>query len=110
VTIIEAEGLWLAHLDERSKISFLVTLARELTIVGRASYIPQSEELSKPIWLRKVNEVQHRVLACLSDLLHGANNLGFERSIAEWVLNQQDDELAKYMLYAWARVKEAVNQ
>src|SRR5215475_3733677 len=102
----EAEGEWLALLDERSKITFLVTLARELTIAGRASYVPQSEELSHPAWLRQVNEVQHRVLACLSEVLHGMGNLSFQRSIADWVLNQRDDALTKHMSYAWARAKE----
>ena len=107
---IAAEGEWLASLDERSKTTFLVTLARELTLAGRASYVPQSEELSNPAWLRQVNEVQHRVLACLSEVLHGVGNTSFQRSIADWVLNQRDDAPGKHMSYAWARAKERTNQ
>jgi hypothetical protein len=104
----ETEGEWLASLDNHSKAIFLVTLGRELTITGRASYIPQSEELEHPVWLRRVNEIQHRVLACLSEILHSEENLSFQRSIASWVLEQKDGTLAKYLSYAWAQAKKAV--
>ena len=107
---VHAEGEWLVQLDERSKIAFFVTLARELTIAGRASYVPQSEELQHPRWLRQINEVQHRVLACLSELLRGTGNVDFQRSIAEWVLIHQDRALAEHMAYAWVRAKERVLQ
>lgn len=105
-----AEGEWIASLDERSKTTFLVTLARELTIAGRASYVPQSEDLLHPCWLRQVNEVQHRVLACLSEIMCGTENVSFQRSIAGWVLRQQDRALAEHMAYAWARAKGRVLQ
>jgi hypothetical protein len=105
-----AEGEWLASLGERPKAAFLVTLARELTIAGRASYVPQTEELLHPTWLRQVNEVQHRVLACLSEVLAGTGSASFQRSIAEWVLNQRDSSLAEHMAHAWARAKERTRQ
>ena len=105
-----AEGEWIVSLDEGSKTTFLVTLARELTIAGRASYVPQSEALLHPRWLREVNEVQHRVLACLSEIQCGTENVSFQRSIAEWVLSQQDRALAEHMAYAWVRAKGRVLQ
>jgi len=55
----------LVLLETRSKTLFLATLMHELTIAGRNSYRVQSEELDKPSQLRKVNEIQHRVAACL---------------------------------------------
>ena len=105
-----AESEWLVSLDERSKTAFLITLARELTVAGRASYVPQSEGLQHPTWLRHVNEVQHRVLACLSEVMVGTDNVSFQRSIAEWVLVHQDHLLAEHLAYAWARAKERVLQ
>ena len=105
-----AEGAWLVSLDDRSKTTFLVTLARELTIAGRASYVPQSEELLHPTWLRQVNEVQHRVLACLSEVMSGAGTTSFQRSIAEWVLAPRDSVLTEHLGYAWARAKERILQ
>jgi hypothetical protein len=105
-----AEGEWLVSLDERSKTTFLVTLAHELTIAGRASYVPQSEDLLHPAWLRQVNEVQHRVLACLSEVMSGNGTVSFQRSIAEWVLSARDGVLAEHLAYAWARAKERTLQ
>lgn len=68
---IEQEGHWLVGLPHEKKLLFLSALAHELTIVGRHSYRPQTEALEKPGQLRSVNEVQHRVLACLVQLQLG---------------------------------------
>jgi hypothetical protein len=104
------EAEWLVSLDERSKTTFLVTLARELTIAGRASYVAQSEDLLHPTWLRQVNEVQHRVLACLSEVMSGTGTASFQRSIAEWVLSPRDSVFAEHLAYAWERAKERILQ
>ena len=102
-----SEGDWLAALDEREKASFLARLAHALTIAGRASYISGSIGLEHPEWLRQVNEVQHRVLACLHQVLRGEGNVEFQRSIAQWVLDEQDAELRSHMAYAWQSAKGA---
>jgi len=105
-----AEGEWLVSLDDRSKTTFLVALARELTIAGRASYVPQGEDLMHPAWLRQVNEVQHRVLACLSEVMSGTGTASFQRSIAEWVLSPRDGVFGEHLAYAWVRAKERILQ
>ncbi|MCP5158615.1 MAG: hypothetical protein H6975_04235 [Gammaproteobacteria bacterium] len=102
---IDAEGRWLVSLETHSKTLFLATLMHELTIVGRNSYRVRSEELEKPLQLRKVNETQHRVAACLRQLLSGQANESFQESIAAWVLEQQDTELQGLMSYAWSNAK-----
>src|SRR5438128_711453 len=104
----EQEGRWLASLQEQRKLLFLSKLGHELTIVGRNSYGPQTEELDKPAQLRKINEVQHRVLACLSQLIGGKCESGFQESIATLVLRQTDPELGPLMEHAWRRAKERV--
>lgn len=101
----QAEGRWLVSLESRSKTVFLVTLMHELTIVGRSSYRPQSDELDKPWQLRKVNEIQHRVAACLRELLSGQGNESFQASVAAWVLDQQDTELQCLLSGAWSNAK-----
>lgn len=106
---LEAEGSWLVSQNERSKAIFLATLMHAITIVGRNSYRAQTEELEKPSQLRKVNEIQHRVAACLRQLLSGQANESFERSIAAWVLEQQDTELRDLMAYAWNEAKSKVS-
>lgn len=102
---VEQEGEWLADLPEQQKFLFLSTLGHELTIVGRNSYKPQTEELEKPAQLRRVNEAQHRVLACLVQSLRGTCERGFQQSIATQVLLQEDQELRNLMSYAWERTR-----
>jgi len=104
------EGEWLVALDDCSKTTFLVTLAWELTIAARASYVPQSEDVLHPTWLRQVNEVQHRVLACLREVMSGTGTASFQRAIAEWVLSPRDGVFAEHLAYAWARAKERILQ
>ena len=65
----------------------------ELTIVGRNGYEAGTDELINPRQLRRVNEVQNKVTACLSQLLEGECPDGFVESIAQRVLAEDDDEL-----------------
>jgi hypothetical protein len=103
---IDSEGAWLVGLDDESKILFLATLGHTLTIAGRNSYAPKNDGLANPAQLRRINEIQHRVLACLRELLVGTSSIGFQRSIAEWVLHQTDAELQELMSWAWQSTKE----
>ena len=105
---LEAEGEWLVAQGEKGKALFLATLIHAITIVGRNSYQPQTEELEKPSQLRNINEIQHRVAACLRQILSGQANEGFERSMAAWVLAQQDTELRDLMSKAWNDAKSKV--
>jgi hypothetical protein len=102
---IEAEGEWLVSLDEKAKTVF-PTLGHTLTIAGRSTYTAQSESLDQPAQLRKINEIQHRVLACLCEILVGESNISFQRSIATWVLRQSDTGLKELMTWAWNSTKE----
>ncbi len=102
------ERAWVAHLSEPSKHIFLAVLGHELTIAARNSYRAGTEELDKPRQLRQINEVQHRVLACLSQSLSGHCDSSFQEAIADYVLNQEDLELAQLLGYAWSRAKESV--
>ena len=49
----------------------VAALVSELTMVGRATYEPGSEQLLDPTKLRRVNEAIHRLSGQLSDLLDG---------------------------------------
>lgn len=104
---IESEGEWLVSLDDKAKAVFLATLGHNITVVGRNSYTVQAEGLNKPSQLRMVNEVQHRVLACLRQLLSDQPNTDFQNSIANWVLRQSDSELHELMSWAWRISKES---
>ncbi|WP_325399050.1 hypothetical protein [Undibacterium sp.] len=100
----ELEGEWLAALPTQKKMLFLASLSHELTIAGRSSYKPQTEELEKPSRLRRINEIQHRVASCLCQLITG--QMSFEKSIAHWVLQQDDEEFADLLSWSWEHAKE----
>src|SRR4051812_8035580 len=109
MTITESEGEWMAALDAGAKARFLAGLSHELTIAGRDSYIPGGEGLSKPHLLRGINEIQHRVAACLSQLLSGSGSASFERSIAAWVLESSHEDLRAWGTTAWNTAKARVH-
>lgn len=103
---VKQEGRWLAELPYEGKVLFLAALAHELTVVARNTYRPQTEELDKPSQLRSVNEIQHRILACLVQSLRGVCERSFQESIASYVLQQSDPELADVMEFAWRHTKD----
>src|SRR6266496_1888694 len=65
-----------AKLTQEERIHFLISLAHELTIVGRDTYSPGANDLKVPARLRTINEIQHRILA--------------------WVLSTMADDSARY--------------
>lgn len=64
MTEAQRQGDWLAQRTDREKSLFLAALAHELTVVARATYVPQTEDIEHPHWLRWLNEYQHRIAAC----------------------------------------------
>ena len=109
MTQIESEGEWFAALPDRSKLLFLVVLCNGLTIAGRNSYEPQTDRLERPEQLRKINEIQHRVSACMRNLLTGHVSISFEQSIVKWVLAQTDAEFGRLMSWTWHAAKERMS-
>jgi hypothetical protein len=107
----DAEGDWMSSLDSATKARFLASLSHALTIAGRAaSYEAQGDGLTRPEVLRSINEIQHRVSACLSQLLSGDHSESFERSIAVWVLDTPDAELRAWTRRAWQDAKSQVQR
>jgi hypothetical protein len=104
----EAQGEWLESLPCNHQVLFLTALSHCLTVAGRNSYIPQSEELEHPTHLRRINEIQHRVAACTYELLVNDSTESFRRSIAHWVLDQPDQRMSENMQWAWQTAKERV--
>ena len=98
----------MASLDSNAKAQFLALLAYELTVAGRDSYVVQGEGLTMPELLRGINEIQHRVSACLLQLLSGEANTSFERSIANWVLSSSNEKVRGWGATAWKTAKGRV--
>ncbi|WP_143225927.1 hypothetical protein [Acidovorax sp. 56] len=104
----EVQGEWLESLPCNHQVLFLTALSHCLTVAGRDSYTPQSEELEHPTHLRRINEIQHRVAACAYELLVNDSTESFRRSIAHWVLDQADQRMSENMQWAWRTAKERV--
>jgi hypothetical protein len=105
MTRIDSEAEWFVGLALDNKLRFLARLSFEITIAGRNSYEAGTDELTNPPQLRRVNEIQHRVTACLSQLLTGTCSDGFEQSIATWVLAERDSELRHFLEACWSDAK-----
>jgi hypothetical protein len=105
----QAEGDWLAALEADAQVKFLASLSYELTVAGRGSYA-EDDGLSKPELLRGINEIQHRVSACLSQLLRGDAEISFVKSIAGSVLESSNDELRAHGFTAWKCAQARLNR
>ena len=104
----EVQSDWLEALPSEHQILFLTALSHSLSVAGRDSYDPQTEELEHPTHLRRINEIQHRVAACTYELLVNVSTESFRRSIARLVLDQSDQRLLENMQWAWRTAKERV--
>jgi hypothetical protein len=60
-----------AQLTLEQKARLVARLSFELTIAARDTYIPGTNDIASPQQLRAYNEMQHRVSACLCELLDG---------------------------------------
>jgi hypothetical protein len=107
---IEEEGAWLASLNLNEQLRFLARLGFEITIAGRNSYEAGTDELIAPSQLRRVNEIQHRITACLSQLMEETCPDGFVESMAQWVLAERDTELLPYLRGAWLKTRQRLHQ
>lgn len=109
MTTAKAEAEWIASLASDVAVRFLARLSFGITVAGRESYEADTDELTNPSQLRKVNELQHRVTACLSQLLEGRCPDGFVQSIALMVLAERDDELQNILQATWIEAKTYVH-
>ncbi len=103
-----AEGQWLASLGSDDRKLFLANLAHQLTVAGRDSYRPGTNELDKPQLLRKVNEVLHRVTAWLRSELAKPGTPEFCEALGQIVLAQSDSDFAQLTNWAWSSAKDVV--
>ena len=73
-----------AQLTQEQKTRLVARLSFELTITARETYVPGTEDIAAPGQIRAYNEMQHRVSACLCELLDGrTTDIWIWSSIAE---------------------------
>jgi pheromone shutdown protein TraB len=96
-------------LAQGDKLRFLASLSHALTVAGRAaSYEFQGDGLTRPDFLRSIDEIQHHVSACITQVLIGERSEDFERSIAHSVLETADKELRSHTVWAWQDAKSHI--
>ena len=103
--IVSNEAAWISALPLEAQLRFLARLSFELTVVGRNSYEAGTDDLTHPRELRRVNEIQHRVAACLSQLLNDTCPEGFVASMAGLVLRSRESELDQLLQRSWREAK-----
>ena len=103
--IVSDEAAWISALPLECQLRFLARLSFELTVAGRASYEVGTDDLTHPRQLRRVNEIQHRVAACLSQLLDNTCPEGFVASMASLVLRSRESELDQLLQRGWKEAK-----
>src|SRR5580700_10068118 len=58
-------------LPDEGKLDAFLFLAAGLTVFARSTYVPGTEEIAEPARLRRLNELQHRILYYLLALHQG---------------------------------------
>ncbi len=92
------------RLAREDKIVFLLRLARELTVVGRDTYVPGGTGLECPERLRALNEIQHRLLAGCQGLVQDSPERFPDDVLVHIVLDEpQDVVLQRQLQHAFER-------
>jgi hypothetical protein len=76
-------------LSYEEKADLLLQLGHELTMLARLAYEPGTEGVTRPRWLRAINEIQHRIFGFLLPLLR------------EDARRYPDETLVKILLEGW---------
>ena len=82
----------------QEKIDFLVQLAHALTILARNTYEVGGEGLTQPSRLRRMNEVQHRVLGFLIALRAQGAKRYPDDVLVRMILEHADDLVLQQQL------------
>jgi hypothetical protein len=70
-----------AKLSTSEQAVVLARFAFELTIAARDTYVPGSNAVQFPERLRAINEIQHRVMGRLADVLRGRGWTGADEYV-----------------------------
>jgi DNA-binding transcriptional LysR family regulator len=75
----------------QEKIDFLVHLAHALTILARDTYEVRGEGLTQPSRLRRITEIQHRVLSTIIALMKHEAKRYPDEVLVQLVLEHPED-------------------
>jgi hypothetical protein len=83
----------------QEKIDFLVHLAHALTILARDTYEVGGEGLTQPARLRRITEVQHRVLSSIIALTKDETKRYPDEVLVRLVLEHPEDQDLQQQLH-----------
>ena len=91
------------------KVSLLLRLAHELTIIARDTYDSESDNLTNPVRTRTINEVQHRVLSFLIALRENNINRYPDDVLVGIIVDHPEDiELQRQLQEVFSRIVSQV--
>jgi len=69
----DEQGAWVAALRGPARLEFLINVLWEVTLQGRGTYEPGTENVSAPERLRALNELAHRVASQTREMVAGVS-------------------------------------
>lgn len=95
--------------SRREKIDFLLHLAHALTILARDTCEARREGLTQPARLRRVTEVQHRVLSSLIALTKNETKRYPDEVLVRLILEHPEDrDLQQQLEQAFSHLTEQI--
>jgi hypothetical protein len=75
-------------LDEKSHVLMLTILLRQLTIIARDTYEPNTDAVRYPASLREYNEIQHQVASQILNIMLKHEHVYDGRTFVEMLLHR----------------------
>lgn len=92
----------LAKLSDQRLMDLILGLARRLTVEGREAYEPGTEEVLNGPLLRRINEINHRLLAAASHLNDGERETAI--SMLMMYVPEGETQESRVLRKAWTQV------
>jgi hypothetical protein len=77
-----------------AQLRLLARFGHNLTVEGRDTYVPQTDQVHAPSRLRAINEIQHRVLGHIYSLLTNSDQR-YPDDVIVQIMLEHDDRLLR---------------
>lgn len=97
-------------LSDSEKVHVLLSLAARLTVFARDTYVPGTEEIAEPARLRRLNELQHRLLFHMLALTEGRTKRYPDEVVLSMVLEDYPHDWPELGAFVRSELSEALSQ
>lgn len=81
-----------SHYSSHEKMDFLIRLGHALTVMARETYEVEGEALTQPSLLRRINEIQHRIMGFLIALRTNDKQRYPDEVLVRIILEHSEDQ------------------